>query len=303
MKTLVIGAGYVGAHIIQQGLAKNTNTEFYLLDINKDLQAAQLLDLKDATLFCDNSSVHGITFDDPLIAEMDVIVITAGANQGPGETRCDLLNKNASVLKSINEKLGALKSSAIIVLVTNPVDVVTKIAQEVFPLPASQIIGTGTLLDSARLRWRVSELTQINIKNVHGYVLGEHGDSEFVAWSTVNFADQISDQQKAEIENSVMTAAYAIIEGKGATYFGIGAATVKILNAILNNTHELLPVSTEYPHFENDDLRGTPIGIPAVIGSSGVESVPLQKMTADEMTKLESSTVKLRDLYRETFSA
>ena len=154
-KTLVIGAGNVGAHVVSCGVAKGVKSEFYLLDVNESLGKSQVLDLKDTLLFADNAVVDAITFDDYRIAEMDVIVITAGANQLPGETRVDLLDKNTKMLKDIAERLGVLKPSAVVILVANPVDIITKVAREVFDLPAAQVFGTGTLLDTARLRWRM----------------------------------------------------------------------------------------------------------------------------------------------------
>jgi len=253
-KVLVIGAGNVGAHIINHGITKHIGAEFFLLDLNEELEAAQILDLKDTLLFSHHSQVSGIGFGDERLQDMDVIIITAGANQKEGETRCDLLQKNTSILRSIAEKLGPLKPSAIVMLVTNPVDILTQSAHHIFDLPQNQIFGTGTLLDSARLRWRLAEVMEINVNHVHGYVLGEHGDSEFVAWSSVRPQPKLTVAQKQKIAEEVKQAAYTIIAGKGATYFGIGAATIKLLKAVLNDTKEVLPVSTPYPFIENEAL-------------------------------------------------
>ena len=298
-KILVIGAGNVGAHIISHGIAKNLGADFYLMDLNEELTKAQLLDLKDTLLFSGNSRVHGIKFGDPIIHEMDIIVITAGANQAPGETRCDLLGKNAKILNSIANGLKPLKDDAIIMLVTNPVDIITKMAQDIFPVDNKQILGTGTLLDSARLRWRVAEHLNINVNSSHGYVLGEHGDSEFVAWSTVKFPHLFSEEIRPQIEESVRREAYDIIEGKGSTYFGVAAATVKLLNAIMHDTREIFPVSTSYPHFADSDLQRTPLGVPAVISQHGVEHIPPLQLDSEEKKKLTASAKKLTDLYTE----
>lgn len=296
-KVLIVGAGNVGAHIIHHGITKNMGAEFFLVDINEELEKAQILDLKDTLLFSEYAKVEGIDFGDPRIGEMDIIVITAGANQLPGETRCNLLEKNTKILHSIATQLGTLKSSAIVLLVTNPVDILTHIAYDIFNLPSSQIFGTGTLLDSARLRWRIAEHFHINIKNVHGYVLGEHGDTEFVAWSTVKTESQLTQKEKEEIEESVKKAAYEIISGKGATYFGISAATTKLLNAILNDTHEIFPVSTIYPHSKNPYVLKTPLGIPAIICQEGIRGVPEIKLSEKETEQLEASAKKLQELY------
>jgi L-lactate dehydrogenase len=296
-KVLVIGAGNVGAHVIHYGITRNIGAEFFLLDVNEELEQAQILDLKDTLLFSQHSQIQGINFGDSKIAEMDVIIITAGANQAPGETRCDLLNKNAKILQNIANQLKPIKSSAVVLLITNPVDILTHLAYGIFDLPQKQIFGTGTLLDSARLRWRIADQSQINIKNVHGHVLGEHGDSEFVAWSTVHPSNQLAAKEKIAIEKSVKEEAYDIIAGKGATYFGISAAATKLLNAILHDTREILPVSTVYPHTDHPALSGTPIGIPAVIGANGIERVPELHLGKEEIAKLETSAEKLHELY------
>lgn len=297
-KVLIVGAGNVGAHIIHHGISKNMSADFFLVDINQELEKSQILDLKDTLLFSDYATVEGINFQDPRIADMDIIVITAGANQLPGETRCDLLGKNTKILQSIAQNLGKLKSSAVVLLVTNPVDILTHIAYDIFDLPKSQIFGTGTLLDSARLRWRISEKFHMNIKNVHGYVLGEHGDSEFVAWSTVKGQEQFSEEEKQTIADSVQKAAYEIIAGKGATYFGISAAATKLLNALLNDTHEVFPVSTIYPHTSDEAISKTPLGIPAIISQEGIKDVPEIKLSEKELLQLKKSAEKLQELYR-----
>ena len=149
-----------------------------------------------------------------------------------------------------------------------------KIAQEIFDLPASQILGTGTILDTARLRWRIAERLKININNVHGYVLGEHGDSEFIAWSTINTSLTLNDPEKEEIAEEFRKEAYEIIKGKGATYFGIASSTIHLIEAIINDSREIMPVSINYPYFTNETLRQTPIGMPAVIGKAGVVDIP-----------------------------
>lgn len=296
-KVLVVGAGNVGAHIISHGITRHIGADFFLLDLNQELEAAQILDLKDTLLFSHHTQVCGLNFGDDRLKEIDVVIITAGANQAPGETRCDLLQKNTSILQSIAKKLGTLKPEAIVMLVTNPVDILTHAAYDIFDLPKNQIFGTGTLLDSARLRWRLSEHLSININHIHGYVLGEHGDSEFVAWSTIRPNPEFTEEQKKEVEREVKQAAYTIIAGKDATYFGIAAATIKLLNAVLNDTKELLPVSTQYPHTDDKVLANTPVGIPAVIGAKGIERVPALDLNQEEKIKLSASAKKLGGLY------
>ncbi len=294
-QVLIIGAGQVGAHIAQSGIVKNLGAHFQLLDPDHDLTESQTLDLKDTLLFSKYSRVSHVKAKQLNAEELDVIIITAGANQKPGETRLDLLDKNTKILKSISDQLGKLNPKTIIIMVTNPVDIMTKIAQDVFDLPKSQILGSGTLLDSSRLRWRIAEQLGININNVHGYVLGEHGDSEFVAWSGVNSRLNLSDEEKEKWELAVRSEAYDIIEGKGATYFGIGSSTIHILSAILNDTHEVMPLSVNYPHFKDETLRNIPIGMPAVIGKDGVVAVHETPLSDREIELLEKSARTLNE--------
>ena len=295
---LVVGAGHVGAHIVQQGISQNLPCHFYLLDLNESLTKAQTLDLKDGLMFSKNTTLKQVTQNECPVGDIDIVVITAGANQAPGETRLDLLAKNAELVKNISMNLNGLKKSAVIVMVTNPVDILTKVARECFDLPANQIIGTGTMLDSARLRWRMAKLLGRSIHNVHGYVLGEHGDSEFVAWSTVSKHTTISPEEKKKLEQQVRGAAYEIIEGKGATFFGIGASTVHILDAIIHDSHAVIPVSTDYPYFTDETLRSIPLGTPSIIGEKGIEITPQLDLTEDELEQLAHSARQLLTAYQ-----
>ncbi len=293
-KVAIIGVGNVGAHIASASINKNLAAEFLLVDQNQEFETAQVLDLCDSLLFSHNSRVESADFGDEKVREADIFVITAGAKQNPGETRIDLLAKNREILKSIKNSLGEIKKTAIVILVTNPVDILTTIAAEIFGLPQNQVFGSGTLLDTARLRWRLARKFDKNIANIHGYVLGEHGDSEFVAWSTVNGSEVLSAEEKEKIATRVREEAYDIIAGKGATYFGIGAAAAKIISVILNNSEKVLPVSTvlngEY------GVQGIALGVPAKIGENGVEEVLEITLNEEEKQKLQNSAKKLKKL-------
>jgi len=188
------------------------------------------------------------------------------------ENRCQLLGRNIKILKEIKESIGKINPSAIVIIITNPVDILTKAAAEIFGLPWGQVFGTGTLLDSSRLRWRLSERFDINVENTHGMVLGEHGDSEFVAWSTVSGADQLTQEERGSIESEVRNAAYKIIKGKGSTYFGIGAACAEFIEQILTDSHVILPASV--PLNGQYGIDGIAVGVPAKIGKCG----PLQPL-------------------------
>ncbi len=291
-KVAIIGVGNVGAHIASAAVNKNLAAEFLLVDQNQEFETAQVLDLCDSLLFSHNSRVYSADFSDEKVQKADIFVITAGAHQKPGDTRLDLLDRNIVILKSIKKSLGTLKKSAIVILVTNPVDILTTLAAEIFELPSSQVFGSGTLLDTARLRWRLARKFDKNISNVHGYVMGEHGDSEFVAWSTVGCAEKISRDSREKIAKLVREEAYKIIAGKGATYFGIGAATAEIISAILNNSEKVFPLSVllngEY------GISGIALGVPAKLGEKGIMEVLEIPLNKEEMEKLQSSAKKLK---------
>ena len=290
-KVAIIGAGNVGAHIASAAVNKNLAAEFLLIDQNQEFETAQVLDLCDSLLFSHNSRVYSADYKDKKVQSADIFVITAGANQKPGETRLDLVYKNVAILKSIKKSLGTLKKSAIVILVTNPVDVLTALAAEIFELPNSQVFGSGTLLDTARLRWRLARKLDKNISNVHGYVLGEHGDSEFVAWSTVEGTDKISRDYQQKTETRVREEAYKIIAGKGATYFGIGAAVAEIIQSILNNSEKVFPLSVvlngEY------GISNIALGVPAKLGEKGIMEVIELGLPPEELAKLQNSAKKL----------
>ncbi len=296
-KIAIIGTGNVGAHIASAAVNKELPAELLLIDQNEEFEKGQVLDLCDTLLFSPNVRVYSADLKDERTREADIFVITAGAAQSPGETRIDLLGRNVAILKSIKKDLGKLKKEAIVILVSNPVDILTQIATEIFGLPEGQVFGTGTLLDTSRLRWRLARKFDRNISNIHGYVLGEHGDSEFVAWSTVDDAEEISLEERDTLEERVRMAAYAIIEGKGATYFGIGAATVEIISSILFDSGRVFPVSA--PLKGEYGIEGIAIGVPVKIGSFGIEEVMEKPLSKDELKKLQASAKKLKDILSE----
>lgn len=296
-KVAIIGAGNVGAHIASYGIARNLPVEFLLVDMNQKFETAQVLDLEDTVLFSPKSHVRGVDFGDRDLTNADIFVITAGAKQQDGESRCQLMGRNIETLKAIRDSLGKIKKNAIVIVVTNPVDILTQVAVKLFKLPKGHVFGTGTLLDSARLRWRLAEKFNKNIFDVTGIVMGEHGDSEFVAWSTVKGAEQFSDLEKEEMQYAVMREAYDIIAGKGSTYFGIGAATAEIIDTVLSDGGVILPVSA--PLDGEYGIKNMAIGVPAKIGKRGIQKIIRIKLTSEEEFKLRKSANKLKDLLKE----
>ncbi len=296
-KITIIGAGNVGAHIASAVIHKNLPLQLYLLDLEQPYEDAQVLDLKDTLLFSPQTHIDGIDFGDSELGTCDIFIITAGAKQKPGETRCDLLARNSAILKNIRQSLDNLSPQAIVILVTNPVDILTHLAAEIFDLPSGQVFGSGTLLDSARLRWRLSEKLAMPINKINGWVLGEHGDSEFVAWSSVSDAEKLDTDTRVQIELSTLREAYEIISGKGATWFGIGAAVAQILESIIYDKKDTLPVSTPlHGEYNIDDIA---LGVPCVIGAGGVEKIIEVPLSDTEQAKMLASAEKLKLLFAE----
>lgn len=220
--------------------------------------------------------------------DAQLVVIAAGANQKPGETRTDLINKNAGIFKDIVSKVMASGFNGIFLVATNPLDVMTYLTYKYSGLPANQVIGSGTSLDTARLQLMIGKKLCINPKNVQAYVIGEHGDSEFIPWSNANISLQnikefFSKEEMDKIEYDVRNAAYEIINRKGATYYGIGMALVRITNAILGNENTIIAVSVF------DEPNDVYIGMPAIINKNGAERrIPLT-LTEEETIKLQNS--------------
>jgi len=296
-KVAIIGAGNVGAHIASAGILKNLPVEFLLVDMNQQFETAQVLDLKDSLLFSPKAKIRGVDFGDKILSDADIFVITAGVAQKTNESRCELLGRNVEILKSIKKSLGKLKRTAIIIMVTNPVDIMTQLACKIFDLPEGHIFGSGTLLDSSRLRWRLAERCKKNITDVSGFVMGEHGDSEFVAWSTVGGANTLLSAEKRQIEQAVMREVYIIIEGKGATYFGIGSAVAEILDTILSDEEKILPLSVSLQG--EFGIKGIALGVPVRLGKNGVGKAEALKLPAEELQKLQESAKKLKNLLKE----
>ena len=217
-----------------------------------------------------------------------MVVIAAGANQAPGETRMDLINKNSKIFKDIIGNVMANGFNGIFLIATNPLDVMTYLTFKYSGLDSSKVLGSGTTLDTARLRYLVGSKLEVNPKNVHGYVIGEHGDSEFVPWSIASagslpLTECINNEDRNNIEEGVRKAAYEIINLKGATYYGIGMCLVRITNAILGDENTIMTVSTY------DKEKDCYYGYPAIINSNGVKTRTKLELTQDEQEKLENS--------------
>lgn len=304
-KVAIVGAGAVGATFAYAMAQNGAADEICLIDLNEDLCKGQVLDLSHGLPFYPSTNIFVGSEED--YADADVIVITAGAAQKKGETRLDLLKKNGAIIEGIVDQITAQNSKATIVLVTNPVDILTKIALERSGWDRSRVIGSGTVLDSSRFKYLLSEFFDVYVGSIHAYILGEHGDSEFAAWSMANISgvqlDEYSKQlgiedwpeKKKEIELEVRDSAYHIIDYKGATNFGVGLALVQIVGAILKNQRRVLTVSY---HLEGEyGINDICLATPCLISQNGVASIIGTELTDEEQKKLVHSANLLKKEY------
>ncbi len=290
---MIVGTGNVGASIAYALINQRTAvSEVILTDLDSADAEGEVLDLSDA-LAVAPSWLKIRTGDYSDAKSCDICVLTAGANQKPGETRVDLVQKNAKIIKSIVSKIMQAGFNGIFLVVSNPMDALTYLTWRYSGLPEERVIGSGTVLDTARLKYRISRTLGVHPKSVHAYQLGEHGDSEFTLWSNANVGGEkisslLTKPEREEIENYVRHEAYSIIEKKGATHYGIGACSVQIINCILNDERRILPVSSF------DDCHGVYNGFPAVVGRSGVIRRTNLKLSEAEGVKFQKTINALK---------
>ena len=298
-KVILVGAGFVGMSmayaLLNQGNASGVN-ELVLIDVLKDKAEGEAMDLCHG-LPCSPSHMKIKSGEYSECKDADIVVITAGLSQKPGQTRLELSNANAKIMKNITEQVIASGFKGIFLVASNPVDLMTKVVQEVSQFPTRKVIGSGTALDTCRLRYLVGDYLNVSNKNVHAYIMGEHGDSSFVPWDHAyvgckKIKDIIKDAKKDlsvldKIYVEVRDAAYEIIEKKKATYYGIGLGLAKIVKTILNNTNEILTVSAylngEYGH------KDIYIGVPAIINSNGARELLELELNPEDQKKLNES--------------
>ncbi len=298
----IIGVGFVGATCAFTLATSGLFSEIILIDANSKKAEGEAADINHGIAFAKPCFVRAGSYSD--LAECGLIIIAAGANQKPGESRIALLDRNRQIMSSIIGQLMAVNQSAVLLVVSNPVDVLTYMAQRLSGLPAGRVIGSGTVLDTARLKYLVSQYLAVDSRNVHAFIIGEHGDSELAVWSSANVSgvdladycritgrDDSFDAMRRIYEN-VRSAAYAIIEGKGATYYGIGMAVRRIAEAIVRDEHSVLPVtSLIHGHYGVDGLC---LGLPAVVGKNGAETVLDIPLSDAELHALQSSASKMK---------
>lgn len=302
-KVALVGCGMVGMSYAYAMLNQNICDELVLIDINKDRARAEAADLSQGLPFApSNMQIFAGDYTD--CRDADMVVICAGAPQMDGETRRDLLQKNYKVFQSIVSKVVESGFNGIFLVASNPVDVMTQVVYELSGFPSSRVIGSGTSLDSARLRHLMSDYFVVNPRNVHAYVIGEHGDSEFVAWSNAMISvkpifdmdgDVMIDMKKIAV--NVRDSAYEIIKAKGATYYAIGMVLARITRAILYDENSIFTVSA-YLKGEYGE-KGFYIGVPSVVNRSGVRQVLEMSLNNEEKELFHRSSAIIKEMLRE----
>ncbi len=302
-KCAVIGCGAVGATIAFAITQKSLFSELVLIDSNHAKAEGEAMDISHGLPFTHPMKVYAGDYSD--ISDCFLIIITAGAAQKPEETRLDMVNKNVEIFKSIIPQIVKYNKEAIILVVSNPVDILTYCTIKLSGYPANRVLGSGTVLDTARLKYRLGRSLCVDSRSVHAFIIGEHGDSELAVWSSANVSGidledfhglckSCNDINFNDIYKSVRDSAYEVIDRKGATYYGIAMAVMKIIIAIIRDEHSVLPVSCYIDgHY---GLENICIGVPAIVGNQGIEKVLDIPLSNEESKKLSASVNTLKEV-------
>ena len=303
-KVAIVGCGFVGAAcsfaLMQSGLF----SEMVLIDSDYAKAEGEALDINHGVPFAKPMKIYAGSYDD--IKNSSIVIVTAGANQKQGETRLDLVKKNIAIFQSIIPEIRKRDFNGILLIVANPVDILTSVAVRLSGLPEKKVFGSGTVLDSARLKYELGKHLNVDSRSVHAFIIGEHGDSEIAAWSGVNISGvplqkfcemrgycNHEDNMK-KIAEDVKNSAYEIIEKKKATYYGVAMAVKRICEAVVRDEKSILPVSSMM-HGQYG-IEGICLSIPAIVGKDGVEThVPIQ-LNEDEITNLKKSAKTLKEI-------
>lgn len=303
-KVVLVGTGFVGMSMAYSMLNRGGVSELILIDIDKDKTIGEEMDLSHGLPFAPQKMIIRAG-DYEECKDAQVIVITAGIAQKPGQTRLELAETNTKIIKDITKNIMASGFNGIIIVASNPVDLMTYVVAKVSGLPKNQVLGSGTVLDTARLRYIMSDYLKVSSKNIHAYIMGEHGDSSFVPWDHAyvgckKIKDIIKEKNQSmekleEIHQDVVNAAYEIINKKKATYYGIGMALSKLVKSVLDNDNSILTVSTYLKdgEYEQDDIY---IGVPAIINSNGVRELLNLELNKEEQEKLNNSCRIIKEM-------
>lgn len=303
-KAAVIGCGFVGAATAFTLMQSKLFSELVLLDANHDKAVGEAEDIGHGIPFAGEMDIYAGDYDD--IADCSIIIVTAGANQKPNETRLDLVQKNVAIYKSIIPEIAKRNYEGILLIVSNPVDILTYVAQKLSGLPERRVIGSGTVLDTARLKYALSQHLNVDSRNIHSFIIGEHGDSEIAAWSSTNISGvplddflemrghMHPDMDKQEIAEKVKNSAYDIIAKKHATYYGIAMSVRRICECIVRDEKSILPISTVmHGDFGIEDVC---LSMPTILSAEGVEThIPIE-LSEKEHTNLKKSADTLKNI-------
>ena len=310
-KITIIGAGSVGATIAYTLVAQGAVSELVLIDVNEAKAQGEAMDIMQATPYLHPVKIYAGTYEDA--AGSDIVIVTSGVGRKPGQSRIDLTQINVNILKSIAPQIVKAAPDALYIFVANPVDILTYVFCKITGVPRNRVIGSGCTLDSIRLRTKLSELYSVNQKQVHAYVLGEHGDSSFVAWSAADISGipldayneantkegslQVKPYSREDVETYVKKSGGQIIAGKGATFYGIAASVAQIVNSIYSSAHTILPVSTvldgEY------GISDVALSTLCAISNKGIVTTLTPKLSEDELAKMRHSADVLKGVIAE----
>lgn len=310
-KAAIVGCGFVGSAsafaLMQSGLF----SEIVLIDADRNKAEGEALDISHGLPFAKPMQIYAGDYD--AIADASLIIVTAGAGQKPGETRLDLVKKNVGIFKTVIPAIVKVNKEAILLIVANPVDILTYAAARLSGFPSNRVFGSGTVLDTARLKYLLGEHLEVDNRSIHAFIIGEHGDSEIAAWSSANvsgiplhrFCEMRGyfdhEEQTHRIAEDVKNSAYEIIEKKRATYYGIAMSVRRICEAIVRDEKSILPVS--YIQRDNHGISDVALSMPAIVGRHGVESsVPIE-LSAEESAALQRSAETLKAILADILPA
>lgn len=307
--SIIGGAGAVGATTAYAIILNGLVNELVLVDINKDKTEGEVLDLSHGAAFIEPVKVKTGDFEDT--KDSDIVIITAGVAQKPGETRLQLTKRNVDIFKTIIPEVVKYSPNSILLVISNPVDILSYVAYTLSGFPKERVIGSGTVLDTSRLKYEISKRFNVDARDVTTYILGEHGDTGFPAWSLTNIKGikideyaklanvEYDEKFRKDVHERVKNAAYEIINKKGATYYAIGLSATKIVEAILRDKKCILPVSTLVnDYYDADDIY---LGVPCIIGRNGVEKVLKVKLDEEEIDNFNKSAEVLKTTLYESF--
>ena len=302
-KAAIIGCGLVGSSIAFRFLQQGLFSQLVLLDVDQDRAEGEAMDLSDGLPYGATMEITAGSYDD--ITDCALVVITAGVNQKPGETRLDLIGKNTAILRSILSEITARDFDGILLIVSNPVDVLTYAAWQMSGYPKERVIGSGTVLDTARLKQLLGEELGVDSRNIHAFIVGEHGDSELAVWSEANVSgldledfcrvrgQTLGAENRERLYREVRDSAYQIIERKGATYYGIAMAVGRIAEAIVKDERAVLPVSAVLDG--QYGMNGLALSLPSVVGRKGLQEILEMPLSGEERAALTASAEQMRE--------